>query len=83
MVVFDESHRLRNPYAQQSMACRKHFTGGPLDLHCAGARPRCCEAIAGARAPFARYQFDEEACGLGPRRLRAYCKEWDESRAPA
>ena len=23
MVVFDESHRLRNPYAQQSMACRQ------------------------------------------------------------
>jgi hypothetical protein len=23
IVVFDESHRLRNPYAQQSMACRQ------------------------------------------------------------
>jgi hypothetical protein len=37
------------------------------------------EAIA-ARTAFARYQFDEQACGLGLRRLRAYRKEWDESR---
>jgi len=28
----------------------------------------------------ARCQFDEGACELGLRRLRAYRKEWDESR---
>ena len=38
------------------------------------------EAIAAARAASTRCQFDEEACGLGLRRLRAYRKEWDESR---
>ena len=44
-------------------------------------RPRNkLEAIAAARAAFARCQFDEQACGLGLRRLRAYRKEWDESR---
>jgi hypothetical protein len=44
-------------------------------------RPRNkLEAIAAARAAFARCQFDEGACSLGLRRLRAYRKEWDESR---
>ncbi len=44
-------------------------------------RPRNkLEAIAAARAAFARCQFDEGACELGLRRLRAYRKEWDESR---
>ena len=44
-------------------------------------RPRNkLEAIAAARAALARCQFDEESCGLGLRRLRAYRKEWDESR---
>src|ERR671911_2310862 len=38
------------------------------------------EAIAAARAAFARCQFDEAGCSLGLRRLRAYRKEWDESR---
>src|SRR5215207_8204733 len=38
------------------------------------------EAIAAARAAFARCQFDEESCGLGLLQLRAYRKEWDESR---
>ena len=38
------------------------------------------EAIAAARAAFARCQFDEGACELGLRRLWAYRKEWDESR---
>jgi hypothetical protein len=33
-----------------------------------------------ARAAFARCQFDEQACSLGLGRLRAYRKEWDESR---
>ena len=43
-------------------------------------RPRNkLEAIAAARAALARGQFDEGACGLGLRRLRAYRKEWDES----
>jgi hypothetical protein len=43
-------------------------------------RPRNkLEAIA-ARAAFARCQFDEQAWSLGLRRLRAYRKEWDESR---
>src|SRR5215203_7404526 len=37
------------------------------------------EAIAAVRAAFAQCQFDEQACGLGLRRLRAYRKEWDES----
>src|SRR3712207_6102310 len=41
---------------------------------------RTSEAIASARAAFARCQFDEQGCGLGLRRLRAYRKEWDESR---
>jgi hypothetical protein len=36
------------------------------------------EAIAAARTAFARCQFDEGACDLGLRRLRAYRKEWDE-----
>jgi hypothetical protein len=44
-------------------------------------RPRNkLEAIAAARAAFAHCQFDEQACGLGLRRLRACRKEWDESR---
>ena len=44
-------------------------------------RPRNkLEAIAAARAAFARCQFDEESCSLGLRRLRAYRKEWDEGR---
>jgi hypothetical protein len=39
-------------------------------------RPRSkLEAIAAARAAFARCQFDEEVCELGLRRLRAYRKE--------
>jgi len=38
------------------------------------------EAIAAARAAFARCQFDEAACELGLRQLRAYRKEWDEGR---
>jgi len=43
-------------------------------------RPRNkLEAIAAARAAFALCQFDEGACDLGLRRLRAYRKEWDES----
>jgi hypothetical protein len=37
------------------------------------------EAIA-ARTALAQCQSDEQACGLGLRRLRAYRKEWDESR---
>jgi hypothetical protein len=41
---------------------------------------RKLDAIAAARAAFARCQFDEGACDLGLRRLRAYRKEWDESR---
>ena len=44
-------------------------------------RPRNkLEAIAAARAAFAHCQFDEGGCDLGLRRLRAYRKEWDESR---
>jgi hypothetical protein len=44
-------------------------------------RPRNqLEAIAAARTAFARCQFDEQGCDLGLRRLRAYRKEWDESR---
>jgi hypothetical protein len=44
-------------------------------------RPRSKgEAIAAARAAFARCQFDEQGCGLGLRRIRAYRKEWDEGR---
>ena len=44
-------------------------------------RPRNkLEAIASARTAFARCQFDEAACDLGLRRLRAYRKEWDDSR---
>ena len=44
-------------------------------------RPRDkLEAIAAARAVFARGLFDEGACELGLRRLRAYRKERDESR---
>jgi hypothetical protein len=44
-------------------------------------RPRNkLEAIAAARAAFARCQFDEGACDLGLSRLRAYRKEWDEGR---
>jgi hypothetical protein len=35
-----------------------------------------CQAIAAARAAFARCQFDEGACELGLWRLRAYRKEW-------
>jgi hypothetical protein len=45
------------------------------------ARPRNKpEAIAAARTALARCQFDEQGCELGLRRLRAYRKEWDESR---
>jgi hypothetical protein len=44
-----------------------------------GARSKG-EAIAAARAAFARCQFDEQGCGLGLHRLRAYRKEWDEGR---
>jgi hypothetical protein len=44
-------------------------------------RPRSKgETIAAARAAFARCRFDEGACELGLRRLRAHRKEWDESR---
>jgi len=44
-------------------------------------RPRNkLEAITAARAAFARCQFDERGCDLCLRRLRAYRKEWDESR---
>jgi hypothetical protein len=43
-------------------------------------RPRNkLEAIAAARTALARCQCDEQGCGLGLRRLRAYRKEWDES----
>jgi hypothetical protein len=43
-------------------------------------RPRSKgETIAAAGAPFARYQFDEAACDLGLKRLRAYRKECDKS----
>ena len=39
------------------------------------------EAIAAARTALARCQFDEQqGCDLGLRRLRAYRKEWDETR---
>jgi hypothetical protein len=42
-------------------------------------RPRNkLEASAAARPTLARCQFDEQACGLGLGRLRAYRKEWDE-----
>ena len=45
------------------------------------ARPRNkLEAISAARTAFARCQFDEQACSLGLKRLRAYRKEWDEER---
>ena len=41
-------------------------------------RPRNkLEAIAAARAAFARCQFDEQGCDLGLQRLRAYRKEGD------
>ena len=44
-------------------------------------RPRNkLEAISVARCAFARCQFDEEACELGLKRLRAYRKEWDDDR---
>ena len=44
-------------------------------------RPKCKqEAIAAARTAFARCEFDEQGCGSSLRRLRAYRKEWDESR---
>jgi hypothetical protein len=44
-------------------------------------RPRNkLEAISAARCAFARCQFDEQACGQGLKRLRAYRKEWDEDR---
>jgi hypothetical protein len=44
-------------------------------------RPRNkLEAISAARAAFSRCQFDEQSCDLGLKRLRAYRKEWDESR---
>ncbi len=44
-------------------------------------RPRNkLEAIAAARTALARCQFDEQGCDLGLRRLRAYRKEWDETR---
>ena len=44
-------------------------------------RPRSKgEAIAAARAAFARCQFDKQGCDLGLLRLRAYRKEWDEGR---
>jgi hypothetical protein len=44
-------------------------------------RPRSkLEAIAAARTAFARCPFDEQGCDLGLRRLRAYRKEWDETR---
>ena len=40
IVVFDESHRLRNPYAQQSMACRQLADAAiVLDLHERNCRP--------------------------------------------
>jgi hypothetical protein len=42
--------------------------------------PNKLEAIAAARAAFARCQFDEGACELELRRLRAYRKEWDKGR---
>ena len=51
-----------------------------------GFHPTCraasnkLQAIAATRAAFARFQFDEQGCGLGLRRLRAYRKEWDEGR---
>ena len=53
-----------------------------LELHpTVVERPRNkLEAIAAARTAFARCQFDEGACELGLRRLRAYRKEWDDSR---
>jgi hypothetical protein len=44
-------------------------------------RPRNkLEAISAARAAFSRCPFDEQSCDLGLKRLRAYRKEWDESR---
>jgi len=44
-------------------------------------RPRNkLEAIAAARAAFARCQFDEQRCSLGLRRLRAYRTERNDSR---
>jgi hypothetical protein len=44
-------------------------------------RPRSkIEAIAAARAAFARCHFDEQGCSLGLHRLRAYRKERDEGR---
>ena len=33
IVVFDESHRLRNPYAQQTMACRQMADGAAFTLY--------------------------------------------------
>jgi hypothetical protein len=55
---------------------------GGLGLHpTIVERPRDkLEAIAAARAAFARGLFDEGACALGLRRLRAYRTEWNESR---
>jgi hypothetical protein len=44
-------------------------------------RPRSkLEAISAARTVFSRCQFDEQGCGLGLKRLRAFRKEWDEDR---
>jgi hypothetical protein len=61
--------------------------GGTKGLSGLGFHPTIVErprnkgkAIAAARAALARCQFDEGACELGLRRIRAYRKEWDESR---
>jgi hypothetical protein len=75
----------RLPVAARSVSSQRGGTNGvmgSLGFHPVVAeRPRSKpEAIVAARAAFARCQFDEQAYGLGLRRLRAYRKEWAESR---
>ena len=46
IVVFDESHRLRNPYSQQSMSCRQLADAADFrDLHERHSRPVAARTV--------------------------------------
>jgi hypothetical protein len=72
----DGRARTGEPTSQPGASGRQPSSLGALGKSVCLARSR----RGGDSAAFARCQFDEQGCSLGLRRLRAYRKEWDESR---
>jgi hypothetical protein len=76
-------HFIRMTATGEPVAGGRHQGGDELarvPSHDRGAAEEQARGDRGGAGAFARCQFDEAACGLGLRRLRAYRKEWDEGR---